>query len=126
MYYLLAFVHIIVCIILMVVVLLQSGKAGDLASAFGGASSQTAFGTRGAATLLTKLTAVCAVIFMITSLALAILYTRDYGSSVTEGIYPDAPLSEPAGEDAQPGAQPPAQPEEEGQSEGDSSPPASN
>lgn len=63
--------HILVCCLLILVVLLQSGKAGDLASTFGGAGSQTAFGTRSAATLLTKLTAVSSVVFMVTCLILA-------------------------------------------------------
>ena len=71
--YLLTTVHIIVCFILIGVVLLQSGKAADLAGAFGGMGSQTAFGPRGAQTLLTKATAFAAIGFMITSLSLAII-----------------------------------------------------
>ena len=63
--------HILVCCLLILVVLLQSGKAGDLASTFGGAGSQTAFGTRSATTLLTKLTAVSSAVFMVTCLILA-------------------------------------------------------
>ena len=63
--------HILVCCLLILVVLLQSGKAGDLASTFGGAGSQTAFGTRSAATLLTKLTAISSAVFMVTCLILA-------------------------------------------------------
>jgi preprotein translocase subunit SecG len=65
--------HIIVCVILIFAVLLQSGKAADLAGAFGGGGSQTAFGARGNATLLTKLTTASAVIFMLTSLGLWIV-----------------------------------------------------
>lgn len=119
MFYLLVLIHIVVAVILTIVVLLQSGKAGDLASAFGGASTQTAFGTRGAATLLTKVTTICAIIFMLTSLTLSIIYTRDYGTSVTEGIYPDAPLSGTTGAAEEPATTPPPaqQPEEEGSSE---------
>jgi len=74
-------IHIIVCFFLIVVVLLQSGKAADLAGAFGGMGSQTAFGPRGSATLLSKATTVAAAIFMITSLTLAILATRGAASS---------------------------------------------
>src|SRR5579863_3338865 len=64
--------YIIVCIVLAVVVLLQSGTAADLAGAFGGAGSQTAFGPRGAATFLSKATTWCAVMFMITSMLLVV------------------------------------------------------
>jgi preprotein translocase subunit SecG len=62
--------HIMVCFVLAIVVLLQSGSAADLAGAFGGAGSQTAFGPRGPASFLTKATTWCAVMFMLTSLLL--------------------------------------------------------
>ena len=68
----LTFVHIILCVFLILVVLLQTGKRADLAGAFGGGGSQTAFGTRGAATILSKATTTIAVLFMLTSLGLAI------------------------------------------------------
>jgi preprotein translocase subunit SecG len=74
-------IHIVVCFFLIVVVLLQSGKAADLAGAFGGMGSQTAFGPRGSATLLSKATTLAAAIFMITSLTLAILATRGAASA---------------------------------------------
>src|SRR5580698_5984072 len=74
-------IHIVVCFFLIVVVLLQSGKAADLAGAFGGMGSQTAFGPRGSTTLLSKATTLAAAIFMITSLTLAILATRGASSS---------------------------------------------
>ena len=74
-------IHVIVCLFLIVVVLLQSGKAADLAGAFGGMGSQTAFGPRGSATLLSKATTLAAAIFMITSLTLAILATKGAASS---------------------------------------------
>src|ERR1035437_5295362 len=83
MYILLLFVHVIVCIFLIIVVLLQSGKAADLAGAFGGMGSQTAFGPRGSATLLSKATTVSAVIFMLTSLSLSILATNRAGVGTT-------------------------------------------
>lgn len=69
-------IHIIVCLFLIVVVLLQSGKSADIAAAFGGMGSQTAFGPRGAATLLSKATTWSAVIFMLTSITLSIFATR--------------------------------------------------
>ena len=74
---LLTIVHVLVCLFLIGVVLLQSGKAADLAGAFGGMGSQTAFGPRGSATLLSKLTTISAALFMITSLSLSILATRE-------------------------------------------------
>jgi len=86
MYILLLILHVIVCLFLIVVVLLQSGKAADLAGAFGGMGSQTAFGPRGSATLLSKATTISAILFMITSLSLSILATRNagLGTSVLE------------------------------------------
>jgi preprotein translocase subunit SecG len=77
----LTIIHVIVCFFLVVVVLLQSGKAADLAGAFGGMGSQTAFGPRGSATVLSKATTIAAAVFMITSLSLAILATRNATSS---------------------------------------------
>lgn len=86
MFYLILVIHIIVCIVLCVVVLLQQGKSADLAGAFGGQGSQTAFGPRGAANLLTRLTTWCAIIFMLTSIGLTILMQkRSGGHSVLEG-----------------------------------------
>lgn len=70
--YVLVTLHIIVCFVLVVVIMLQSGSAADLAGAFGGAGSQTAFGPRGAATFLSRATTWCAVVFMMTSLTLSV------------------------------------------------------
>jgi len=98
MYILLLIVHVIVCLFLIVVVLLQSGKAADLAGAFGGMGSQTAFGPRGSATLLSKATTISAVLFMVTSLSLSILATRNagLGTSVLESApKTSAPKSAP-------------------------------
>ncbi len=83
MYIAILLVHIIVCIFLIIVVLLQSGKAADLAGAFGGMGSQTAFGPRGSATLLSKATTISAVLFMLTSLTLSILATKNAGLATT-------------------------------------------
>ena len=96
MIYFLVVIHVIVCLFLVGVVLLQQGKSADLAGAFGGQGSQTAFGPRGAANLLTKLTTWAAAIFMITSLSLTVLYLRSNGtsSSVFSGM--KAPVSAPA------------------------------
>jgi preprotein translocase subunit SecG len=99
MYFLVMFVHVVVCIFLIIVVLLQSGKAADLAGAFGGMGSQTAFGPRGSATLLSKATTISAVLFMVTSLSLSILATRNagLGTSVLEGVpQKSAPAQVPA------------------------------
>ena len=77
-------VHIVVCFILIIAVLLQSGKAADLAGAFGGAGSQSVFGPRGGQTLLSKATTISAVLFMITSFALWLMKGKEAGS-VMEG-----------------------------------------
>jgi len=74
-------VHIAVCLFLIGVVLLQSGKSGDITAAFGGQGSQTAFGPRGAATVLTKATTWSAIIFIVTSITLSILTARTRGHS---------------------------------------------
>ena len=85
--------HILVCLLLIFVIMLQSGSAADLAGAFGGAGSQTAFGPRGAATFLTKATTWCAVVFMMSSLALSLnrAPTMAQGSSILEQTMPTAP-----------------------------------
>jgi preprotein translocase subunit SecG len=86
MVYLLVVIHVIVCLFLIGVVLLQQGKSADLAGAFGGQGSQTAFGPRGAANLLTKLTTYAAILFMLLSIGLTILLSRNSGDrSVLSG-----------------------------------------
>jgi preprotein translocase subunit SecG len=100
-------VHVIVCLFLIAVVLLQSGKSGDLAAAFGGQGSQTAFGPRGAATALSKATTWSAIIFMITSITLSIYASRHTGpKSVLSDQKPSQTQSQPA--PTQPPAQSPA------------------
>jgi preprotein translocase subunit SecG len=93
---LLTVVHILVCVFLIVVVLLQSGKSADLAAAFGGGGSQTAFGPRGAATVLTRATTVAAIVFMITSIALTIMAGKGKSGSVLEKANPGSTQSQPA------------------------------
>jgi len=89
-------VHVIVCLFLIGVVLIQQGRSADLAGAFGGQGSQTAFGPRAAANVLTRLTTWSAIIFMITSLCLTVLYVRGNRShSVLENTK-SAPASAPA------------------------------
>jgi preprotein translocase subunit SecG len=85
---LLTCLHVAVAVILILVVLLQTGKRADLAGAFGGGGSQTAFGARGAATVLSRLTTWAAILFMATSLALSILSSRESGGggSVLEDL----------------------------------------
>jgi preprotein translocase subunit SecG len=84
LYYAVATLHIIVCIILVLVVLLQSGKGADLAGAFGGGATQTAFGSRGPASFLSKMTTIAAIIFMLTSIGLSLISTRTQAKSVLE------------------------------------------
>src|SRR3954453_17113995 len=88
---LITIVHIFVCLFLIVVVLLQSGQSGDIAAAFGGTGSQTAFGPRGAATVLTKATTWCAIIFMVTSITLSIAASRKTGPKSVLQNYNSAP-----------------------------------
>jgi preprotein translocase subunit SecG len=71
LYYSIVAIHVLVCLILTLVVLLQSGKGADLAGAFGGGGTQTAFGSRGPASFLSKATTIAAVVFMLTSIALS-------------------------------------------------------
>ena len=78
-YFVLVTLHVVICGLLIMVIMLQSGEAADLAGAFGGAGSQTAFGPRGAATFLSKATTWCAIMFMLTSMAL----TMHQNSTVT-------------------------------------------
>ena len=103
MYYVVAALFVINCFVLMFVILLQQGKGGDMASAFGGGSSQTAFGARAGATLLTKLTTGFAVAFMLGALVLAVLGQRGPGS-VLSGSAP--PPAKPAPAAPAPGSTP--------------------
>jgi|SRR5882762_2218929 preprotein translocase subunit SecG len=86
------------CLVLIIVVLLQSGKAADLAGAFGGAGSQTAFGPRGAANVLSKATTWCAVMFMLCAMALVLRTDKavGQGSSILEKVSKPVPKPAPA------------------------------
>ena len=79
------FIHIAVCFALILIVLLQKGKGASMGAAFGG-SSQTVFGSAGASSFLQKITVAAAVIFMLTSLSLALLFGRGASSSVMRGV----------------------------------------
>src|ERR1700691_5824100 len=90
-------VHVLVCLFLIIVVLLQSGKAGDISAAFGGQGSQAAFGPRGAATGLSKATTISAVLFMLTSVTLSIYAIKHNGStSVLQGVKSAPATNQPA------------------------------
>src|ERR1700691_2041243 len=90
-------IHVIVCFFLIAVVLLQSGKSGDLAAAFGGQGSQTAFGPRGAASALSRATTWSAVIFMVTSILLSIYAAGHSGpTSVLQGVKSQPVKTQPA------------------------------
>jgi preprotein translocase subunit SecG len=82
LYYLVTALYVLVCLSMMLVVYLQQGKGGDIASAFGGGSSQAAFGARSGATVLSRATTVCAILFMVGALALGILGKRGPGSVI--------------------------------------------
>ena len=100
LYYILTVVYVLVCVLLLMVILLQQGK-GDMAAAFGGGSSQSAFGARTGATVLSKATAILAVMFMVGALALAIMGSRGPGSIVSgtapapRPVAPIAPTTPP-------------------------------
>ncbi len=108
-------VYVLLCFLLIIVVLLQSGKAADLAGAFGGAGSQTAFGPRGAATFLSKATTWCAVMFMLTSIALGLRQTtfRPTGGSVLEKYSKPAPTQQPSAAPAPAPQQPAPEPQQQ-------------
>jgi preprotein translocase subunit SecG len=106
MHFVLVLLHVFVCIALILIVLLQRGKGADIGAVFGG-SSQTIFGSAGATSFLHKITAAAAIIFMFTSLGLALLFGRGTSSSVMEGI---SETQMPAAPQAQGSA--PAPPEE--------------
>ena len=93
---LITIVHVLVCFFLILVVLAQTGKGQDLASAFGGTGSQTAFGARGTASLLSKITAGAAILFMVTSLSLSYLRPVVSGDTVIPDTPAPAEASEPA------------------------------
>ena len=93
--YLMTIVYVVVCLVLLMAILLQQGRGGDIASAFGGSGSQTAFGARAGATLLTRVTTVTAVLFMVGAVGLGILWQRGGGGSSVVGGK-TAPLSAPA------------------------------
>ena len=97
LFYFVVIVHVIVCLFLIGVVLLQQGRSADLAGAFGGQGSQTAFGPRAAANVLTRLTTWSAIIFMATSISLTILMVRNgNGSHSVLDHSRTAPVSAPA------------------------------
>ena len=96
MYYLVAALYVLVCLVMLFAILLQQGKGGDIASAFGGGSSQAAFGARAGATVLSKITAGAAALFMILALTLSILGQRGPGSVVSGTPSPRPPASTPA------------------------------
>jgi preprotein translocase subunit SecG len=107
---LLTIIHVVVCLVLILAVLLQSGKAGDLAGAFGGAGSQSVFGPRGVATILSKVTTISAVLFMVTSMGLWIVSSKG-ARSVVRGEAAEAaetttvPATKTESEDVKPSAE---------------------
>lgn len=98
------------CLVLIIVVLLQSGKAADLAGAFGGAGSQTAFGPRGAASVLSQATTWCAVMFMVCAMALALRVDRSVGGANSVIYDRNKPATKPAAPATTPATGQPAAP----------------
>jgi preprotein translocase subunit SecG len=105
MYTLIVILHVIVCIAMILVILLQTGKGSDIGAVFGGGSSQTLFGSTGPTSFLSKLTAGAAIIFMITSLFLAYFSGGGSVSSIMQGGAPAQSMPAPA---QLPGGAPPA------------------
>jgi preprotein translocase subunit SecG len=108
----LVIIHVVVCVALIMIVLLQTGKGADIGAAFGGGASNTLFGTSGASTFLSKATTVAAIVFMLTSLLLAYLTSqRPANSVITEtpaAVEPKAMEAAPAPPAAEPKAGEPA------------------
>lgn len=98
MIYLVTSIHVLVCVFIIIVVLLQSGTSGDITAAFGGQGSQTAFGPRGAASALSKATTWSAVAFMLTSITLSVYASKRSGApgSVLQGIKSQPVKTQPA------------------------------
>lgn len=98
LFYLIVFLHVMACLFLIAVVLLQQGKGQDLASAFGGGGTQTAFGPRGSATVLSRATTILAGMFVVTSLALSIVRPRTSGvlDTVPEAVASPSPAAKTA------------------------------
>ncbi|MCU0538789.1 MAG: preprotein translocase subunit SecG [Desulfobacterales bacterium] len=107
-------IHVIVCIALIMIVLLQTGKGADIGAVFGGGSSSTLFGSTGASTFLSKATTVAAIVFMLTSLSLAYIAGHRQTASVVTDTVPavesKAPEAAPAPVPA-PAAAPETKPE---------------
>ena len=97
LYYLAVALYVLACLMLLLVVLLQQGKGGDMASAFGGGGSQTAFGARAGASVLTRATTVLGVLFMVGALLLAVLGQRGPGSLLSGVSTPATSQPQPTG-----------------------------
>jgi preprotein translocase subunit SecG len=110
MYYAVAAIYVVTCLVLMLVVLLQQGKGGDIANAFGGGASQAAFGARSGATVLSRATTVCAVLFMLGALLLGVLGQRGPGSVVGGSTPASRPPAQSKPAPAPPQQAPPQQP----------------
>jgi preprotein translocase subunit SecG len=107
MYTVITIIHVLACIFLVLVVLLQTGKGADMGAVFGGSSS-TVFGSSGAGTFLTRLTTATAIVFMLTSLSLTYFSARRNTATVFDSAPVSAPASAPEGAPAEPAPQPEA------------------
>jgi preprotein translocase subunit SecG len=124
--YVLVTLHVMVCFVLIIVIMLQSGNAADLAGAFGGAGSQTAFGPRGAATFLSRATTWCAIVFMMTSLTLSV--KRGPSEISTGSVLEETsqPASKQPAKPATPPVQIPLQPQQQAPKQPVPQPPPQN
>jgi preprotein translocase subunit SecG len=110
MFTLMIIIHVVVSFALILIVLLQTGKGAEMGAGFGGGSNQTIFGSRGAATFLSKVTTAAAVIFMLTSLSLAYMTSKRTGSVIRDSAPSAAPTAAPATPAAPPLQIPAAEP----------------
>lgn len=118
LYYTVVTLYVVACLLLLLIVLLQQGRGGDIASAFGGSGSQTAFGARQGATVLTKASTILGALFMLGALALAIIGTRGPSSVVGGTSAPQPARSAPAAPAAPAGTTPSGTPAPQGQPAG--------
>jgi preprotein translocase subunit SecG len=124
--YVLVTLHVMVCFVLVIVIMLQSGNAADLAGAFGGAGSQTAFGPRGAATFLSRATTWCAIVFMMTSLTLSVKRGPNEISTGSVLEETSQPASKQPAKPATPPVQIPLQPQQQAPKQPVQQPPTQN
>ncbi|MGA1796716.1 MAG: preprotein translocase subunit SecG [bacterium] len=108
MYGIIIFIHLVVCIAMILIIIFQSGKGAEMGAVFGGGASQTAFGSAGPQSFMEKVTAACAVIFMLTSLTLAYMSSVRTSKLIEESPVPMEQPVQPTEQPAEPSGAPEA------------------